>query len=94
MVKEITVETYLRKRVEAMGGMAYKFVSPQNAGVPDRVVCMPGGKLFFVELKRPREEPRALQLAQIRRLRKLGQTVYVADSKEAVDAVLREATGG
>ena len=36
--------------------MAYKFVSPGNAGVPDRVVILQGGKSGFVELKRPGEK--------------------------------------
>ena len=35
---EKDVEQYLCKRVKEMGGKAYKFVSPGNAGVPVRLV--------------------------------------------------------
>lgn len=31
---EKDIEEKLRKRVKALGGRAYKFVSPGNAGVP------------------------------------------------------------
>ncbi len=37
--------------VSRNGGLAYKFVSPSQRGVPDRVVIWPGGHLHFVELK-------------------------------------------
>lgn len=50
---ENEVEKKLAKKVKALGGRAYKFVSPGNAGVPDRLVVMPGGKVGFAEIKRP-----------------------------------------
>ena len=50
-MRERDVERYLRERVKQLGGRAYKFVSPGNNGVPDRIVMLPGGKLFFVELQ-------------------------------------------
>ena len=49
---------------------------------------LPGGKLFFVELKAPGKETTALQDAQIDRISKLGQDVFVVDSKEKVDNIL------
>lgn len=87
-MRERDVERYLRERVKQMGGRAYKFVSPGNNGVPDRIVMLPGGKLFFVELKAPGKETTALQDAQIDRISKLGQDVFVVDSKEKVDNIL------
>lgn len=50
-MKEKAVEAYLRKGVIALGGKCIKFVSPSHAGVTDRIVMMPGGKVYFVELK-------------------------------------------
>lgn len=82
---EKDVEAYLRKKVKAMGGRAYKWVSPGNAGVPDRIVVLPNGKVWFIELKRPGGKLSALQLAQIRLLAKLGQNVCVIYTKEEVD---------
>lgn len=82
---EKSVEQYLTRRIKEMGGRAYKFVSPGNAGVPDRLVCMPGGNVSFVELKAPGEKPRPLQIAAQMQLRMLGFTVETFDSTEQVD---------
>jgi len=87
-VREKDIEQYLTTRVKALGGRAYKFVSPGNAGVPDRLVCLPGGRAVFAELKAPGRRPTALQKAQIARLDKLGFATYILDSKEAVDGFL------
>ena len=48
---EKQIEAYLVKRVKALGGVAYKFTSPAHRGVADRVVCLPDGSTWFVELK-------------------------------------------
>jgi hypothetical protein len=49
---EVHVENHLRKKILALGGECYKWCSPNNRGVPDRVVVLPGGRVWFVELKR------------------------------------------
>lgn len=94
MVRESDIEAYLRERVRAMGGWALKFISPGAAGVPDRLVCLPHGRVVFVELKRPGERPRPLQAWTIERLRALGFEVRVIDSIEAVDVLVREVMDG
>ena len=38
-------------RVKALGGVAYKFTSPAHRGVADRIVCLPDGQTWFVEVK-------------------------------------------
>lgn len=50
---EKDIETKLRKMVERHGGMCLKWVCPGWAGVPDRIVLLPGGRIIFIELKRP-----------------------------------------
>ena len=50
-MKESTIEKHLVTQVKALGGMAYKFTSPAHRGVADRVVCLPDGQTWFVELK-------------------------------------------
>lgn len=82
---EKSIETYLRERVKALGGKAYKFVSPGNNGVPDRMVCLPGGHVLFVELKGPGKKPTPLQERQINYLAGLGFSVWVIYSKDGVD---------
>ena len=87
---EKDVESYLRGRVKAAGGVAYKWVSPGNNGVPDRVVCLPGGRIYLVETKAAGKTPRPSQKNQHRRLHAMGIPVWVLDSKAAVDGFLRE----
>ena len=85
-MRESAIEAYLRDRVKELGGKAYKFVSPGNTGVPDRLVCLPGGRVVFVELKAPGKKPTAMQLAQQRRLAELGFLVLTLDSKKKINA--------
>lgn len=89
---EKTVETYLVDRVRAAGGDAYKFTSPARVSVPDRIVVFPPARIYFVELKRPGGVVTKGQLREHKRLRALGCDVRVIDSREAVDAFVREAS--
>ena len=82
---ESNIEKYLVCRVKELGGRALKFVSPGHSGVPDRLVCLPGGRVVFVELKAPGKKPRPLQVAAHRELENLGFEVFVIDSKQGVD---------
>ena len=52
-MKESQIEAKLVRMVREHGGLCYKFVSPNNPGVPDRIILFPGGIIAFVELKRP-----------------------------------------
>lgn len=87
---EKAIETYLRDSVKKAGGKAYKFVSPGNDGMPDRIAVFPGGRIVFVELKAPGKKPTPLQLLQHNRLRELGTRVCVVDSKAGVDGLMKE----
>ena len=87
-MRERDIENYLREQVKQIGGRAYKFEAPGNAGEPDRLVLLPDGLVFFVELKAPGKKPTALQLSQHRKLEKLGHHVLVIDSKEMVDSFI------
>jgi hypothetical protein len=51
---EKDIEKKLRQRVEAHGGKCLKWVCPGWAGVPDRIVLLPGARIYFVETKRPK----------------------------------------
>ncbi|MFL0197368.1 VRR-NUC domain-containing protein [Clostridium sp. WILCCON 0269] len=89
-MRERDIEKYLVDKIRNAGGKAYKFVSHGNAGVPDRLVLLPGGKIIFVELKALGREPTPLQLVQHRRIRNLGFKVLVIDNKQAVDDLINE----
>lgn len=51
---EKDIEKKLRQKVEALGGFCLKWDCPGWSGVPDRIVLLPGARLHFVELKRPK----------------------------------------
>lgn len=84
-MRERDIEIYLRDQVKKIHGRAYKFESPGNSGVPDRIVLLPGGRIYFVELKAPGKKSRPLQIAQQRKIESLGFTVLEIDSLEGVN---------
>lgn len=89
-VIEHDIESYLIRRCADEGWLCWKLTSPANAGVPDRLVVSPPGTVTFVELKRPGGKPRPLQQMSMRRLRRMGARVRVADTKAAIDDVISE----
>jgi hypothetical protein len=48
--RENKIETFLKKEIERLGGVTYKWVSPGNNGVPDQIVFI-SKMLYLVELK-------------------------------------------
>lgn len=91
MESEKTTEKYLRDEIKKIRGFAYKFISPGNAGVPDRLICLPGGKAVFVELKSEGKHSTELQKRQQDKLRALGFEVYAdVDTKAKVGEIVRK----
>ncbi|MFP7271993.1 VRR-NUC domain-containing protein [Bacillus safensis] len=93
VTREKDIEKYLREQVKRIKGVAYKFESPGNIGVPDRLVLLPGGKVYFVELKAPGRKPRPTQIRQQKRIKDLGNEVYVIDSFVGVDVFISKCEG-
>lgn len=91
---ERELEAKFREEVKVRGGRAYKFVSPGNSGVPDRLVVLPEGRLGFVELKQKGKKPTKLQERQHKILRNLGCCVAVLDRPEDIGQVLDKIWGG
>ena len=89
-MNEKFIERKLIDAVKEKGGVCWKFTSPGTAGVPDRIVLMPQGKLAFVEVKAPGEKPRALQLSRHKLLRQLGFKVFVLDNPEQIGGIIDE----
>ena len=89
-MREKEIEKMLTKAVKNRGGKAFKFVSPNMAGVPDRLVLLPGGRAAFAELKATGEKMRALQIKRKRQLEALGFKVYCIDRAEQIGGMLDE----
>lgn len=90
---EKSVERYLAAEVAKMGGECLKYTNSLKSGYPDRICLLPGGHAFWVEVKGPGLKPRLLQWERIKRLRALGQRVFVADTFDAVDKILARYRG-
>ena len=82
-MKERDVEKALVTEVRQCGGRAYKWVSPGNAGVPDRIIFFPN-RVVFVELKTDTGKLSDVQAVQIQKLLGLGQEVYVCRGLKGV----------
>ena len=89
---EKQIEAYLVKRVKALGGVAYKFTSPAHRGVADRVVCLPGGVVWFIELKAPDGRLSPLQKVFADEMARMNQNYCVLWSKEDVDTWIQQNT--
>lgn len=74
---ERDIEKLFRDEIKRAGGKAYKFTSPGNDGVPDRIVMLPDGRIVFVELKTDTGKLSKLQELQCRQIAELGQTVRI-----------------
>lgn len=85
---EKDIERFLVNGVKKLGGVAYKFVSPGNAGVPDRLIVMPGGKVYFVELKTDAGYATVLQKRQMDRLLRLGCDVNLVRGLDGIKNLL------
>jgi len=89
-MSEKDIERKLKKRVEAMGCLCLKFESPGFTGVPDRIILMPGGEVFFAELKAPGKKERPRQTYVQDQLRKLGFIVISSvDGEEGINRVCK-----
>lgn len=89
-MKESQIEAKLGKIVRAKGGLYYKFVSPGNPGVPDRIVITADGRCIFVELKTEIGRLSALQKWQREELRRRGADVRVLKGMADVEEFARE----
>lgn len=81
-MRESELEKRFREMVREAGGKAYKFISPGNDGVPDRLVVLPGGRVGFIELKQKGKRPRKLQQHRMAELESMGCFTAVVDDLE------------
>ena len=71
-MREKDIEKKLVDGIKRLGGCAYKWVSPGRDGVPDRIVVLPGGIIWFVELKTDTGRVSPRQQFQLNFLNSLG----------------------
>ena len=88
MDSEKLIEKTLVAEVKTLGGWAIKLLCTYVTGLPDRLVLLPGGVVFFVEVKTTGKKPTAVQRLVHEKLRKLGFTVHVVDSLKQLNSIL------
>ena len=87
-MREKLIEEYFVREVKKVGGLALKVNSTSMKGLPDRMVLLPNGVLFFAEMKATGKTARALQNFIHKKLRGLGFEVYVIKKKKKGKEVL------
>jgi len=87
---EKQIERYLVDRVKALGGVAYKFTSPAHRGVADRIVCLPDGQTWFVEVKTEGGRLSPLQKVFMSDMHRMKQNYACLWNKEQIDGWLNE----
>src|SRR5688500_17577957 len=89
-MREKQIEEKLRDEVKKLGGLALKFVSPGTSGVFDRIVLLPDGKIWFVEVKKPGEILSPLQQVFEKKLIRFSMRYRVIDDMTQVDKFIND----
>ena len=87
---EAQIESKMVRMVRDRGGLCYKFISPNNPGVPDRIVIAPDGRTIYVELKTLFGRASEIQKWQIGEMQKRGADVRLLHGWEAVKEFIEE----
>ena len=81
-MKETQIESKIVKKAKELGFLTYKFSSPSNRGVPDRVFISPHGEVFFIEFKSEKGKLTKLQEKVIKDIGEYGVGVFIINSVE------------
>lgn len=87
-----TSEKYLERKLtntlHTMGVWCEKYTNPFKSGYPDRLCILPGGKVFWVELKTTGQKLRKLQQVRRDELNSFGTPVFEVDDESSLRDVL------
>lgn len=78
------LEPKLCREVKKLNGLCYKFRSPANKSVPDRLVIITSF-ICLVEVKTTGQKPTPAQAAEHERIRAAGGKVFVIDRPSELD---------
>lgn len=92
MPLEIAIEKYLVAEVKRLGGWAIKGCKVK--GFPDRIVLLPGGRIWFVEVKNETGRLAKIQGVILSRLSRLGLNVAILYSRVGVDGFIEGINNG
>jgi len=87
--KEKILEKKLSMEIEKLGGWSLKLLSTHVTGLPDRMCLLPGGRVFFAEVKTTKEKPKRIQIWVHNKIRALGFRVEIIDQSEKIKELIR-----
>lgn len=87
---EKLIERKLNESTKIHGGLSIKLAAIFMTGLPDRLILLPNGICFFVELKTTNEKARKIQIYIHSLINKLGFKVYIVDTVEGAKAVIQK----
>lgn len=89
MDDEKKIERRLVKTIKANGGLCIKLLPFLFTGLPDRLCLLPGGIIFFAEIKGAGEKLRKIQTHVINKIKTLGFNAFVIDSVKQVNDIMK-----
>lgn len=81
-MRESTIERNVCTYAKSLGFLVYKFTSPAQRGVPDRIFINPSGVTGYIEFKASGKRPTPLQMHELNTLRVQGCFAEWCDSLE------------
>lgn len=87
-MREKTIEHKLKKEIEKLGGICLKFHSPYHRGMPDRIIILPQGVVYFVELKAEGGKTSELQRLAEKKLKRLSQNYALVEGEKGLQTFL------
>jgi len=88
--KEKILEKKLSMEIEKLGGWSLKLLSTHVTGLPDRMCLLPGGRVFFAEVKTTKEKPKRIQIWVHDKIRALGFRVEIIDQSEKIKELISD----
>lgn len=80
ILTERYIESTIAKKAVELGFLTYKFTSPSNRGVPDRIFINKTGQIFFIEFKSLSGKVTSLQRMVFSKLIHRGISIYLVNN--------------
>lgn len=88
MIRERDVEHRLVSLARSRGWGCVKFIPDNEQGMPDRLLLLPNGRCAWIETKTKGGRLSDIQKYTHKRLREMGQVVYVVWTKEQAEELI------
>lgn len=95
-MREAKLVKEVKDWIAAHGGKVFKVHGSvfSEAGIPDLVGCLKGGRCVVIECKAPGKKPTPIQVHQVQEFAKCGAVSIIGDDFEKIKKVLMGATYG